>query len=94
MLDQETVQKVADLAKLDLQANEVQQIQKDFENILNYFDQINTVNTTGVEPLLSPSPLEFYADEDKAEPFADATDKFLSAAPERQGNLFKVPPVV
>jgi aspartyl-tRNA(Asn)/glutamyl-tRNA(Gln) amidotransferase subunit C len=51
-IDSETVDKIAHLARLDLAADEKEEMIKDMNQILGFMAKLNEVNTTGVEPLV------------------------------------------
>jgi aspartyl-tRNA(Asn)/glutamyl-tRNA(Gln) amidotransferase subunit C len=51
-IDEEIVDKVAHLARLELTGNEKQDMIKDMNKILEFMDKLNEINTTGVEPLI------------------------------------------
>ena len=87
------VKKVAELARLKITEKEAELYQKQFSSILDYFSQLECVNTEGVEPLITPTEVPVFWREDKSEKWENV-DEALSAAPETLGQLFKVPPVV
>ena len=51
-IDEETVDKIAHLARLELSGNEKQDMIKDMNKILGFMDKLNEIDTTGVEPLV------------------------------------------
>jgi len=51
-IDDETVEKIAHLARLELSADEKQEMIKDMNKILGFMDKLNEIDTTGVEPLV------------------------------------------
>jgi len=51
-IDEQTVDKIAHLARLQLAAEEKQELIKDMNKILGFMDKLNEVDTTGVEPLV------------------------------------------
>jgi len=51
-IDEETVDKIAHLARLELTGTEKQDMIKDMNKILEFMDKLNEINTTGVEPLI------------------------------------------
>jgi len=92
MLTRETVEKVSHLARLKLSEDEMKAFSNQLSAVLENFEQLAKVDTTGVEPLVTPSEISPHLRPD----VADTTDgeKILSNAPEKSGRLFKVPPVV
>lgn len=93
MIDKKDVKKTAGLARLNLCDAELEQYESQLQSALQYFEAIQDVSTENVEPMYSPSLEPVELREDKVEPF-DRKDEALKNAPELQGNLFRVPPVV
>jgi aspartyl-tRNA(Asn)/glutamyl-tRNA(Gln) amidotransferase subunit C len=93
MLSEEAVQKVAKLARVSLTSQECAELAKQLSSVLAHFDHVSKVNTDGVEPLVTPTDIEQYLRDDIAQAWATA-EAALANAPERVGQLFKVPPVV
>ena len=93
MIDPKTIEHIAKLARLQVNKEEAAEYGEQLTKVLAYFQQIAQVNTEGVEPLVTPAEIDFYtrADEVKREA---STEEMLSNAPDKAGNLFKVPPVV
>ena len=93
MISEADLKKVAKLARLELRPEELSAYPKQFAAILEYFEQIAKIDTKGIEPLVTPTDMEQTLRADTAESW-DGADQALANAPERSGNLFKVPPVV
>ena len=93
MIDEATVQKIAHLARIDIPADQIANHSQQMSRALEYFEQIQSVSTTGVEPLVTPVEIEFVFREDRVEQEL-TTAEIMSNAPSSLGNLFKVPPVV
>ena len=87
------VQKVADLARMELTTEEKKQYQSQLKSILKYFEELSQIDTEQIEPLVTPTDIELVYREDKAETILSVEEALMNA-PERAGNLFKVPPVV
>jgi len=52
IIDKETVEKVANLARLELADSEKDEMIKDMSKILDFMAKLNELDTTGVEPLV------------------------------------------
>ena len=87
------VQRVAQLARLQLTTEEIETLGKQLSSIIGYFEKIKSVPTEGVEPMVTPTDMEVVFREDDIHTFAGA-ELALEQAPEKRGQLFKVPPVV
>jgi aspartyl-tRNA(Asn)/glutamyl-tRNA(Gln) amidotransferase subunit C len=51
-IDQDTVKKIAHLARLELTGEEKKAMIKDMNKILGFMDKLNEIDTTGIEPLV------------------------------------------
>lgn len=92
MIDQKIIQHIAKLARLKVTSEEAiygDQLTK----VLSHFQKISEIDTTGIEPLVTPTEIEFYLRPDEVKKENTAED-MVANAPEKAGNLFKVPPVV
>lgn len=89
-INNETVDRLADLAKLEFNETEKENIKNDLNRILSYFEKLNEVNTDGVEPLIfmSDNVNLLRADEPHTE-FTKA-DALLNA-PAKDSDYFRVP---
>lgn len=93
----EEVSRVAELANLELTAEETPRMQKDLNAILDYVDQLNELDTTGVEPLAQVSELgEGVGNTLRADAVRPSVDRaaIMNNAPESNGEFFKVPKVI
>jgi aspartyl-tRNA(Asn)/glutamyl-tRNA(Gln) amidotransferase subunit C len=93
MVSEQEIEKIASLARLSLTSEEKTAFAKQISSVLNHFQELAMVNTEGVEPLVTPTDIEPYWREDKVIP-GMGSEKAVAGAPEKVGNLFKVPPVV
>lgn len=91
--NKDVIQKIANLARLQLTTAEANEFSEQLSKIILHFDEISNLDTTGIEPLITPSEIEYSTREDVVKQNFHAED-MVANAPEKQGNLFKVPPVV
>ena len=87
------IEKIAELARLNLKPEEKAKLQKDMEAILGYVKKLDELDTQNVPPTSHVLNLEnvFRADEVKP---AEVREEALDHAPAREGKFFKVPKVV
>jgi|SRR5690625_227812 len=91
---------IAELAQLELSAEQSEQAKSDFSHILTLIKQLNTVDTTGVTPLVSPltamgqSALRQRADEPLPRSTTAQRDALMANAPAVKEGLFLVPTVI
>lgn len=93
MLDQKSVEHIAKLARLELSPAEVETFQRQLSDIVGHIETLKQLNCDGVEPLIFPGALADVLRDDTVGAHVDPAKVFVNA-PEREGNLFKVPKVV
>lgn len=92
-IDKETVEQMAKLAHLKLSGSQIDEYTQQMSVVLKYFDEISKVDTTDVEPMVTPALVESFWREDEVR--SDfSVEEIMANAPLRVGNLFKVPQVV
>ena len=87
------IQKIADLARLNLKPEEKKKLEKDLESILGYVRKLESLNTQNVEPTSHVLDIENVFRPDEIHP-SDVRDNALKHAPQTEGKFFKVPKVV
>lgn len=92
-INNETIEKLSDLAKLNFNETEKVALINDLNRILSYIDKLNEVNTDGVEPLIFMSELVNVLREDEAKPVATKAEALLNA-PAKDSDYFRVPKVL
>ncbi len=85
----EEVKHVAELAKLALTEEEIQQFTQQLSAILDYAAQVQAVDTSAVPPTPYVLPLVNVLDEDQPRPSLP-TDVALANAPDREDGYFRV----
>jgi aspartyl-tRNA(Asn)/glutamyl-tRNA(Gln) amidotransferase subunit C len=93
MLDREQVHKVAHLARLELTEEEEERLTTQLGDILGYFEQLNELDVSGVEPTTRAIEVSNVVRKDTLQPHAER-EAMLDAAPDRDGDFFKVPKIV
>ena len=87
------VNEVAKLAQIKLSSEEAEEFGGQLEKIFNYFEKLSELDTEGVLPLVTPLETELILRPDQVHQEQDVST-LLESAPETQGNLYRVPPVV
>ncbi|HLP21469.1 MAG TPA: Asp-tRNA(Asn)/Glu-tRNA(Gln) amidotransferase subunit GatC [Chitinophagales bacterium] len=92
-IDDELVDRLAELSKLEFDQQAKEGIKKDLQKILNLVEKLEEVNVDGVEPLI------YMTDEKnvlRKDVVADTVSKeeALQNAPQRDSDYFKVPKVI
>ncbi len=92
-IDSKTVDKLAELAKLEFDEASKKEIINDLSRIVSFVEKLNELDTTNVEPLvyLTEETNVMRADEVKQE---ITQQEALKNAPKRDSDYIKVPKVI
>lgn len=92
-LGPEEVKKIAHLARLAIDENDVPAYARNLSSILDLVEQMNAIDTQGVEPLAHPLAMVQRLRADQAiEP--DQRELFQAIAPQAEAGLYLVPKVL
>jgi len=92
-VDQETLQKIAHLARLEVRAEEEADLLTSLNNVLTWMEQLNEVDTTGVDPLIHISEeLNVLRPDVVGEHLS--REQALANAPQHDQQFFQVPKVL
>lgn len=92
-LDENTVTKIAGLAKLEFNGKEKNEILQDMNKMLDFVDKLSEVNTDGITPLIHMTDETNILRPDVAR--TDITQKeALKNAPKKDSTYFKIPKVL
>ena len=92
-VDQNTVRRIARLARIAVTDEEVPHLQGELNAILAFVEQLNEVAVEGVEPMTSVTPMQMKKRQD-AVTDGDQVAKVLANAPDATAGFFSVPRVV
>ena len=90
VIDNETIEYVGILAKLELNEEEKARARTDMEKMLDYIDKMGELDTSNVEAMTHVFPNENVFREDVVTNGNDR-DNILSNAPEERDGMFAVP---
>ncbi|MCX7889247.1 MAG: Asp-tRNA(Asn)/Glu-tRNA(Gln) amidotransferase subunit GatC [Rhodobacteraceae bacterium] len=92
-IDTATARKVAHLARIAVREEELPGLARELSGILSFMEQLNEVDVTGVEPMVSVTPMRLKR---RADVVTDGNmpEKILSNAPDAREGFFAVPKVV
>ncbi len=90
VIDNETIEYVGILAKLELNEEEKAKARTDMEKMLDYIDKMGELDTSNVEAMTHVFPNENVFREDVVTNGNDR-DNILSNAPEERDGMFAVP---
>lgn len=91
-LDPATVRRIAKLARIRVEDDQVAPLQAQLNSILGWIDQLNEVNVEGVEPLTGLQMAARMREDEVTD--GGIAEQVLANAPDREGPFFTVPKVV
>ncbi|MCV6639384.1 Asp-tRNA(Asn)/Glu-tRNA(Gln) amidotransferase subunit GatC [Candidatus Albibeggiatoa sp. nov. NOAA] len=92
-LDKQEVEKIAHLARIALDEDDVPHYATNLSNIMELVEQMNQVDTAGITPMAHPLDAVARLREDTAsEP--NQRDHFQQIAPQTESGLYLVPKVI
>ena len=92
-ITKEEVKKVAHLARLELNEDEINSHAKQLEKILEYIEQLERIDTDDIPCTTRAIEVinEFRKDENKV---FDSTEEILELGPSRENKYYKVPKII
>jgi aspartyl-tRNA(Asn)/glutamyl-tRNA(Gln) amidotransferase subunit C len=92
-ISKEEIEHIAELAHIQLNEKEKEVFTDQFNDILDFFNEIDKVNTEGVPPTHHTLPVSNIYREDKITPSLSKEDA-LSNAPKKERGYFKAPRII
>lgn len=92
MITIKDVEHVAKLARLELNEEEKEKFSKQLGDILKYVEQMNEVDTTGVEPMSHAIPMVNVMREDVVV-IENTKEELMANAPLKEDGFFRVPKI-
>jgi aspartyl-tRNA(Asn)/glutamyl-tRNA(Gln) amidotransferase subunit C len=93
-ISKDEVVHLASLSNISLTDDEVESMQTDLENILQYVGQLSDIDTTGVKPTYQVNELENVDRPDEVIDYSVTREELLATAPEQKDSQIKVPKVI
>ncbi len=92
-IDNETIDRLAHLARLEYDGEARENIKKDLERVLDMCEKLNEIDTTGIEPLIFMSDNINDLREDVVKDEISRAEA-LKNAPDKDSDYFRVPKVI
>ena len=92
-IDKKTVEDVAHLARIELDAKELEKLSKQLEHILAFIDKLSALDTSNIAPTSHILPLNNVLRKDEPRKSL-SIEKTLMNAPSKQENFFVVPKII
>ena len=92
-IKKEEILHVAKLASLKIKDEEIEEYRKNLQDILNFANTINSIDTSKIEETNGISSNVNVFREDEIKDFKDV-ESLMQNAPEKSGNMFVIPKVI
>ncbi len=92
-LEKTDIEKIAHLARLEIDPDDVSRYARDLSVILELVEQMNQVDTGGVQPMAHPLQMAQRLRADEVTE-TNQRDKFQQIAPQVEAGLYLVPKVI
>jgi len=92
-IDLQIVRHIGRLSRIELTDEQVATFSRQLGSILEYFDKLQELDTSGVEPMVHAVELHNVLAED-VPGVSLPPEQALANAPQREGDFFKVPKVI
>ena len=92
-VDEATVRRIARLARIRITDEEAQSLKSELSGILDWVEQLEEVDTDGVEPMTRVVPIELKQRVDEVTD-GERVEAVVANAPAREDYFFVVPKVV
>lgn len=92
MISNDDVKHVAKLARLELTDEEINKYSKQLGDILKYVEQMNEVDTQGIEPMPHAIPVYNVMREDVVK-YEETKEEMMQNAPFEEDGFFRVPKI-
>ncbi|AMX04060.1 asparaginyl/glutamyl-tRNA amidotransferase subunit C [Microbulbifer thermotolerans] len=92
-MDTQTVEKLAELARIAISAETIDEVSNRLGDVLQLVDQLQAVHTEGVAPMAHPlDEVQVLRADEVTEP--NRREEFLALAPQSEAGLYLVPKVI
>lgn len=92
-ISKEEILHIAKLASLKIKEEEIEEYRKNLQDILNFANTINSVDTDGLAETNGATANINVLREDEVKEFEDK-EYLMKNAPEQENNMFKIPKVL
>ncbi len=87
------VERVARLARIGIEPHEAERYSIDLSNIFTLVEQMNKIDTDGIQPMAHPQDIQLRLREDEVKEI-NKRDQFQAIAPSVKRGLYLVPKVI
>jgi len=94
-LDKKTLERLAKLARIEINEKQEEKLLKDMRNIIGYIKELEDLGTDNVEPLDGGTENKnvFNSDDESVKKIKFNKEKTTGSFPKKEGDFLKIPPV-
>jgi len=93
IINKQTLEKLAELARIEISENKEEKLLSDLRAILGHFDELKEVDVSDMKPMAGAVELiNIFREDEPIESETEAID-LIESFPEKEGIFLKVPPV-
>ena len=92
-VSKEEILHIANLARLNLEEDEIEKYRENLQDILNFANVVNNVPVEGLDVTIGANEAKNVFRKDEIKVFED-TEGLLQNAPSQEQNMFKLPKVI
>ena len=94
LIDEKITKKIANLAKIELSAEELLEYSNDISKILSWIDQLKKVDVQNIDPVTSVTDNKLFEREDNKYKSNIEKEDILLNAPDKSNDYFTVPKLI
>ena len=92
-VSKEEILHIANLARLNLEEDEIEKYRENLQDILNFANVVNNATVEGLDVTIGANEAKNVFRKDEIKVFED-TESLLQNAPSQEKNMFKLPKVI
>lgn len=92
-VSKEEILHIANLARLNLEEDEIEKYRENLQDILNFANVVNNASVEGLDVTIGANEAKNVFRKDEIKVFED-TESLLQNAPSQEQNMFKLPKVI
>lgn len=93
IINKKTLEKTAGLARIEVSEEKEEKLLSDLKSILNYFEELENVDVSGIKPMAGAVELTNIFREDNEIKCETPAIDLINAFPEKENGFLKVPAV-
>jgi len=93
IINKQTLEKLAELARIEISGDKEKKLLKDLEGILEHFDELKEVDVSDVKLMSGAVELTNIFREDEPVKSETTAIDLIESFPEKEGRFLKVPPI-